>query len=91
MWADVDLAGQTVRVRQQVQAAKGKLAAVPLKTAASRRKLTLPALLVAALKAHKVRQLEERLQAGPRWAQAGDFVFTMPTGASSPRATPVPF
>jgi integrase len=79
-WPDVDLTAQTVRVRQQVQATKGSVGVAPLKTAASRRKLTLPVVLVAALKAHRVRQLEERLQAGPRWAQVGDFVFTMPMG-----------
>lgn len=80
-WADVDLRGATIRIRQQVQETKGAVTLQPLKTAASRRKLGLPAVLVTALKAQKVRQLEERLQAGARWAQAGDLVFTMPDGA----------
>lgn len=53
----------------------------PLKTAASRRTLALPAEAVTALKAHRVRQLEDRRLAGAQWAQAGDYVFTLPTGA----------
>ncbi len=83
-WADVDLVGRTVKVRQQLQAVQGRIEVAPLKTTTSRRDLILPALVVTALKVHRVRQMEERLQAGRRWAQVGDFVFTMQTGSVVP-------
>jgi len=79
-WPDVDLAAGTLKVRQQVQpVGKGRVQLAPLKTAASRRTLTLPAMLIATLKAHKVRQLEERLLAGARWVP-GDLVFSLRDG-----------
>jgi integrase len=80
-WADVDLDARTLKVRQQVQAFKqGKPALEPLKTQNSRRTLTLPTLVVDALKAHRVRQLEERLQAGAEWNNTHGLVFTTPKG-----------
>lgn len=75
-WADLDLVSRRLRVR--VQVVDGALA--PLKTPLSRRALTMPVALVALFKAQKVRQLEERLKAGERWHDAGDFVFTQPDG-----------
>ena len=88
-WPDFDLTARTLKVRQQVQAVgDGHLSIVPLKTANSQRTLTLPTLVVEALRAHRVRQLEERLRAGQAWHQDADLVFTMPNGpggASEPR------
>jgi integrase len=79
-WDDVDLDARTLQVRQQVQVAgKGRLALVDVKTENSRRRLALPALVVSALQAHRVRQLEERLQAGPRW-HTSPLVFTTADG-----------
>lgn len=52
---------------------------VPLKTASSRRHLPLPELVADALKAHRRRQLEERLAAGRHW-QDHDLVFTTAAG-----------
>ena len=51
------------------------------KTANSRRVLPLPSVLVTALREHQVRQLEERLKAGPRWQEHG-LVF--PTSLGTP-------
>jgi integrase len=51
------------------------LAATELKTDKSRRQIELPDQLVRSLHAHRARQLEERLAAGPRWRDTG-FVFT---------------
>lgn len=80
-WADVDLNTRTLKVRQQVQAlGDGPPTLVPLKTAASRRTLALPTMVVEALKAQRKRQLEERLKAGQSWRQDADLVFTMPCG-----------
>jgi integrase len=50
-----------------------------LKTERSRRTLALPAVAVASLRAHRTRQLEERLRAGDAWTERG-FVFTSYTG-----------
>jgi integrase len=52
----------------------------PLKTRHSRRTLTLPALAIKALKAHRKAQLGERLRAGAEWNNVHDLVFTMRDG-----------
>ena len=50
-----------------------------LESAKSRRTIALPPQLVAALKAHRAVQLQERMTAGPAW-QEGDFVWCQPNG-----------
>ena len=45
----------------------------------ARRSLVLPEVAKSALKAHRVRQLEERLVAGSRWKESG-LVFTTRLG-----------
>ena len=74
-WEDVDLESGEVRIRQQLQAVKKLLVAQELKTEKSRRALVLPDVCVKALRAHRTRQLEERLKAGTRWVETG-LVFT---------------
>ena len=54
-------------------------ALVAPKTVNSRRTLPLPPMLVSALRAHRARQLEERLCAGTRW-QDHDLVFSTSIG-----------
>ena len=49
------------------------------KTTRSRRTITIPELLVAALRTHRQRQFEERLAAGARWRDSG-LVFTTTVG-----------
>jgi integrase len=78
-WSDVDLDAGTIFVWQQLQWIEGKLQFVPLKTERSRRTIALPAVAVAALRAHKIRHLEERLKAGTDWEDWG-LVFTTPHG-----------
>ncbi|MCY3842726.1 MAG: tyrosine-type recombinase/integrase [Acidobacteria bacterium] len=51
------------------------------KTARSRRTITLPDLVASALRAHRSRQLEERLAAGARWQDTG-LVFTTGIGTA---------
>ena len=48
-------------------------------SARSRRKIALPAIATAALRAHRVSQLEARLAAGGRWQDNG-FAFTTTVG-----------
>jgi integrase len=78
-WEDVDLDRAVLHVRKQVQRIEGKLTLVEPKTAKSRRSVALPTFAVDALRAHKVRQLEERLLAGNRWQDWG-LVFPSATG-----------
>ncbi len=80
-WDDIDLDAGTLRVRRalQRQRAKGLVFTEP-KTARSRRTVSLPAPLVDALRAHRSRQLQERLLAGSMW-KGVDCVFTTECGA----------
>jgi integrase len=75
-WDDVDLEAKTLRVTRTLERIPGKgLQLVEPKTKASRRALVLPDAVVRALRAHRARQLEERLGAGDRWQDLG-LVFT---------------
>lgn len=81
-WADVDFMRGVLRVRQQVQAlGKGIITLAPLKTASSRRTLSLPALAMEALKTRRKAQVEERMRAGADWQGSDhDLVFTTQKG-----------
>jgi integrase len=78
-WSDIDLDTATLRVNYGLQRFDGKLHLVEPKTEKSRRVLPLPSLLIAALRTHRVRQLEERLALGADWQETG-FVFTSTIG-----------
>ncbi len=78
-WEDIDFASGELRVRRALQRVDGRLILKEPKTERSRRTLTLPAALVASLRAHRARQAEERLKLGPEWADNG-LVFTTPIG-----------
>lgn len=79
-WEDVDLDGKRLTVRHQLQRIRGEgLVLRPPKTARSRRTLPLPEPVIAALKAHRVKQLQERLLSGGRWRETG-HVFTTSIG-----------
>jgi integrase len=78
-WADVDLDGGELRVRQAVQRVAGELRFTEPKTRRSRRTLPLPALAVDALREHRARQASERLASGPAWQDSG-LIFTTARG-----------
>jgi integrase len=81
-WTDVDLDAGRLHVRRALQRARDAQGAPVFaepKSARGRRTLALPSVIVDALKAHRVRQLEERLAAGGDWQDTG-LVFTTPTG-----------
>jgi integrase len=78
-WEDVDLDAGTLTVRVNLQRIAGKLQLVEPKTERSRRTIKLPQMAVAALRNHKVLQLEERLLAGSRWQDSG-ALFTSTIG-----------
>lgn len=78
-WQDVDLESGVMRVQNSLQRIEKKLQLVDLKTKRSRRTLPVPESLVSALKAHRVRQLEEKMLAGERWKETG-LVFATTVG-----------
>ena len=79
-WAeDVDMESGVLHVRQALQRRKGGIFFVVPKSKCSRRSVPMPAVVTAALKTHRVRQLEERMVAGRRWVESG-LVFTTRRG-----------
>ena len=70
-WSDVDLSKGRIAVTQTLLAVRGKLSISEPKTAKSRRSVALDATTAAAVRAHRVAQLEERLALG-LGAPAGD-------------------
>lgn len=85
-WDDVDWEAGAVRVRATLTRAGLDRERYPEewkltrpKTARSRRTVTLPAVTMAALRAHRTAQGRERLRAGPLWREHG-FVFTTEIG-----------
>jgi integrase len=80
-WADVDLDARRLRVSVTLQRRGGAWHVQPTKTDKSRRTVALAAPLVAILGAHRQRQREARLLAGPAGDPSfGDLVFTAPRG-----------
>jgi integrase len=69
-------------LRSKVRAVKTSAQLVEPKSARSRRMIALPAVTIAALKAHRKRQLESRLAAGDGWQDTG-HVFTSPIGTAA--------
>jgi integrase len=78
-WADVDLDGGRLTVRQALHRVDGQLRLDPVKTDASVAVLPIPAPLVSILTAHRRRQREERIAAGSDWHDTG-LVFTTAHG-----------
>jgi integrase len=81
-WSDVELEAGRLHVRrtlQRVRGDKGARVFAEPKSERSRRTIELPQVIVDALKAHRVRQLEERLAAGGEWRDSG-LVFAGASG-----------
>ena len=80
-WADTDLKKSIVHVRRSLKLEGGRLLVDErLKTTRSRRSLDAPPAVIDALRAHRQRQLSERLEAGPLWSNPDDLVFTTNVG-----------
>jgi integrase len=73
-WTDLDLDGGTLSVRRSLKVTDHGLDFGPPKNKASRRSVPLNKSAVAALKAHRLRQNEERLRLGELWEDQ-DLVF----------------
>lgn len=78
-WADTDLEAGRLTVRQALHRVDGQLKLDSVKTEGSVAVLPIPTPLVAILRAHRTRQHEERLAAGPKWRDTG-MVFTASNG-----------
>lgn len=78
-WADLDLEAGQLTVRHVLTVAEGRVIVTEPKTAKGRRTIALDSSTVAALRRHRVRQLEERVAADVAW-QDGDYVFTWHDG-----------
>jgi integrase len=79
-WEDVNLDAAQLSVRQSLIRVTGEgLQPSAPKTAASAATIPLTAGAVSALRAHRVRQIEQRLYAGANWQETG-YVFTTELG-----------
>ena len=88
-WSDVDLDAAVLRVRRASQRIPHHgTQLVETKTARSRRTLAMPPIVIHALRAHRARQVVERLAAGDRWVDL-DLVFPSDRGtlADGPNVT----
>lgn len=81
-WEDVDFDAEVIHVNRSLKLVKGRpVIDGMLKTAKSRRSIGAPPAVMDALRAHRLRQKEERLQAGPLWSQEWPgLVFTTELG-----------
>jgi integrase len=84
-WDDLDLDTGTVQVRRNRTGAQSRDGRIVYdderpKTAAAQRTVTLDEATVAAVRAHRAAQLEERLAAGPAWTDEVARVFTREDG-----------
>lgn len=75
-WRDVDFDDQSLSIVQTITTVKSKLVVSPPKTAKSRRQIALDETTIEGLRAHRRRQREERMAAGPSWNSECDLVFT---------------
>jgi len=66
-WDDLDLDAKQMRVQSQLQFVKGTGFVFKEPKWHSRRTISLPEVTIRALRAHKIRQTEERLLAGTAW------------------------
>ncbi len=80
-WEDIDFQKGTIHVRRQLVKDKKKGGAYYLASLKNdkTRKITPAPSVMAVLKAHKLAQTAQRLQAGPYWVDTG-LVFTNETG-----------
>ena len=78
-WEHVYFDGRLVRVTGSPQRVGGRLQRLAPKTDGSDREVEVPDMVISALRAHRMRQLAERLRAGFDWIQT-EYVFTSERG-----------
>ena len=80
-WHRIDLDGARMQIVEALDEADGKVFVKPPKTTAGRRTISLPGLVLDALRGHKVRQLENAVLLGFRQPASDALVFPGPDGA----------
>ena len=78
-WRDVDLAAGQLTIQMALKNVNNQRWLGKPKTEAGRRTIVLSPTVIAALRAHRTRQLQERLTAGDEW-QDNDIVFCTHSG-----------
>jgi integrase len=78
-WQDVDLESGRISIRVALQRIGGKLRIEEVKSATSRRHISLPQVAVEALRAHRQQQQQEQVILGDSWPDTG-LVFTSTRG-----------
>lgn len=81
-WTDVDLTARTISISRTITRVKPGVEGIgnTTKTRNSRRTIPLPASCVAPLKAHRLRQLEQRVAASEWSIEGGELIFTTRSG-----------
>ncbi len=74
-WQDIDFDRRVLQVRMNVQETEGPYILAETKTSYSRRNISLTRNAVEALRRHRAKQNEERLQMGSAWNSSLDLVF----------------
>ena len=79
-WADIDLDALTLSISQIRTVANYQVVTLSPKTEKGARTISLDEQTVAALRSHRVAQMEEKLLMGPAYNDDGDYVFRRPDG-----------
>jgi integrase len=74
-WGNVNLENEVIRIRESLEQTKAGLRFKEPKTKAGKRDITLPAIAVDVLQAHRKRELERRLMMGQGRLNDRDLVF----------------
>lgn len=80
-WADVDLADGALTIRNTITYTPGQIHQGGPKTEAGRRTVPLPAFVADAIRRHRTKQSERRLQLGSAWQGTWDLVVDRGDGA----------
>ena len=83
-WGSIDLERGSMTVERSLEQTRAGLSFKAPKTRSGRRHVSLPAIAVEALKAHRVRQLEMRIRLGLGKLDGDALVFTTPDGEPLP-------
>ena len=83
-WGAVDLQRGSMTIERSLEQTRAGLSFKAPKTRSGRRHVSLPALAIEALKAHRLRQLEMRLRLGLGKPDDDTLVFTTPDGGMMP-------
>ncbi|MCZ6840993.1 MAG: site-specific integrase [Alphaproteobacteria bacterium] len=81
-WLDIDFDGSQISVNRSLQQTKAGLQFKSPKSGRGRT-VALPGVAIESLRSHRARQIEERLQLGPDYAD-NDLVFPWPDGSPWP-------